>query len=84
MPNPPKNTDPEKNSPKKFRENLFGHENNKANAGEEEKDPLKKKTSWKNHNNWFVRSSARVGYTVWIVVMAVGLLLAFGVSLFLL
>lgn len=83
MPNPPKNNDPEKNSPKKFWENLY-NEKNRNDERDKEKDLLKDKTSWKDHNNWFVRSSARVGYTVWIVVMAVGLLLAFGVSVFLL
>lgn len=39
-----------------------------------------KKTAWKDHSNPIVRSIAKVGLWVWIVVMAVGLGLAFIVA----
>lgn len=41
-------------------------------------DPTKK--SWKEHNNPLIRGIAKVGLWVWIVVMAVGLGLAFLVA----
>lgn len=41
-------------------------------------------TPLREHDNSIVRFFARTGYTVWIIVMAVGLLLAFIVSFFLL
>ena len=40
-------------------------------------------TSLREHKNSTVRFFARTGYTVWIIVMVVGLILAFIVSLFL-
>lgn len=40
----------------------------------------KKSNSWKEHDNPIVRGIARVGLWVWIVVMAVGLGLAFLVA----
>lgn len=66
-----------------FEEDFFG----KGKKEERSKTPRpqdKKKKGFKNHENSFVRFFAKTGYTVWIIVMAVGLLLAFGVSLFLL
>lgn len=76
-PSRPKKTSDDKN-PKRFREKLF-------TEGEAKDENIKKKkTSLRQHKNPFIRTTARAGYTVWIVVMAVGLLLAFIVSLFLL
>ncbi len=48
-------------------------------------DPLNMKhlTPLREHENSIVRFFARTGYTVWIIVMTLGLLLAFIVSLFL-
>lgn len=47
-------------------------------------DPLNmKRPPLKDHSNRMVRGFAKTGYTVWIIVMAVGLFLAFVVSLFL-
>ncbi|CAN5294433.1 hypothetical protein BH23BAC2_BH23BAC2_10850 [soil metagenome] len=47
-------------------------------------DPLNmKRPPLKEHSNPVVRGFAKAGYTVWIIVMAVGLFLAFVVSLFL-
>lgn len=40
-------------------------------------------TPLREHDNSLVRFFARTGYTVWILVMVVGLILAFIVSLFL-
>ncbi len=37
----------------------------------------------KDHSNPMIRGFARTGYTIWIIVLAVGLFLAFVVSLFL-
>lgn len=67
-----------KENPKQFREKLF-HEEGKKKEGFD-----KEKVSLRQHKNPFIRTTARAGYTIWIVVMAVGLLLAFVVSLFLL
>lgn len=44
----------------------------------------KVRTSLKEHSNPLIRSFAKMGYTVWIIVMAVGMALAFIVALFLL
>lgn len=76
-PSRPKKTSDEQN-PKKIREKLFHEEEAKK------KEEDNKKTSLRKHKNPFIRTTARAGYTIWIVVMAVGLLLAFIVSLFLL
>lgn len=47
-------------------------------------DPLNMDlTPLREHKNSIVRFFARTGYTVWIIVMVVGLFLAFIVSLFL-
>lgn len=47
-------------------------------------DPLNmKRPPLKDHSNPMVRGFAKTSYTVWIIVMAVGLFLAFVVSLFL-
>lgn len=48
-------------------------------------DPLNMRwnSSLKDHNNRVVRGFARTSYTVWIVVMVLGLILAFIVGLFL-
>lgn len=43
----------------------------------------KGRRSLREHPNKVVRFFARAGFTVWIVVMVVGLLIAFAVSLFL-
>ncbi|MDT0686816.1 hypothetical protein [Autumnicola psychrophila] len=43
-----------------------------------------KKTSYRDHKNPVIRALSRTGYTVWIVVMAIGLILAFIVSVALL
>ena len=43
-----------------------------------------KKTSYKEHKNPIIRSIARTGYTVWLVVMGIGIVLAFIVSVFVL
>ncbi|MEP6262647.1 MAG: hypothetical protein ABJ092_13815 [Gillisia sp.] len=40
-------------------------------------------TPLRDHDNSVVRFFAKTGYTVWIIVMVVGLILAFIVSLFL-
>ncbi len=47
-------------------------------------EPVKKSTSLKDHKNPIVRGLAHAGFWVWIIVMAVGLGLAFIVSLALL
>ena len=41
------------------------------------------KTPLKDHKNPIIRGFARTGYTIWLVVMVVGLILAFIVSVFL-
>jgi hypothetical protein len=41
-------------------------------------------TSLREHPNKFIRFFARAGFTVWIIVMAIGLAIAFVVSVFLL
>lgn len=41
------------------------------------------KTPLKDHKNPIIRAFARTGYTIWIVVMVVGLTLAFIASIFL-
>lgn len=41
------------------------------------------KTPLKDHKNPIIRAFARTGYTVWIVVMVVGLTLAFIAAIFL-
>ncbi len=47
-------------------------------------DPLNmNRPPLKEHTNPMVRGFAKAGYTVWIIVLAVGLFLAFVVSLFL-
>lgn len=47
-------------------------------------DPLNmKRPPLKDHSNPMIRGFAKAGYTVWIIVLAVGLFLAFVVSLFL-
>jgi hypothetical protein len=47
-------------------------------------DPLNmNRPSLKDHSNPMIRGFAKAGYTVWIIVLAVGLFLAFVVSLFL-
>lgn len=47
-------------------------------------EPVKKSSSLKDHKNPLIRGFAHVGFWVWIIVMAVGLGLAFIVSLALL
>ncbi len=47
-------------------------------------DKKKQKTSLKKHRNPFIRGTAKAGYTVWIIIMVVGVSLAFIVSVFLL
>jgi hypothetical protein len=49
-----------------------------------EEEPVKKSSNLKDHKNPLIRGFAHVGFWVWISVMAVGLLLAFIVSLALL
>ncbi len=44
----------------------------------------KERTSLREHPNKFIRFFARAGFTVWIIVMVVGLSIAFVVSVFLL
>lgn len=44
----------------------------------------KKRTPLKEHSNPLVRSFAKTSYTVWVVVMAVGMFLAFVIAIFLL
>ncbi len=39
--------------------------------------------SLREHPNDIIRFFARAGFTVWVIVMVIGLLIAFGVSLFL-
>ena len=47
-------------------------------------DPLNmNRAPLKDHSNQMIKGFARAGYTVWIIVLAVGLFLAFVVSLFL-
>jgi len=47
-------------------------------------DPLNmQRPPLKNHSNPMIRGFAKTGYTIWIIVLAVGLFLAFVVSLFL-
>jgi len=60
--------------------------NKKPRVSSSKTDPLNMNhlTPLREHDNSIVRFFARTGYTVWIVVMAVGLLLAFIVSFFLL
>lgn len=60
--------------------------NKTSGAGNKEKSAENKKvkTSLKDHSNPLIRSIARVSYTVWLIVMAVGMSLAFIVALFLL
>ncbi|MFO7720437.1 MAG: hypothetical protein R6W85_08360 [Gillisia sp.] len=41
------------------------------------------KTPLNEHKNAIIRGLAKTGYTIWIVVMVVGLILAFIVSIFL-
>lgn len=47
------------------------------------KDPLNRedKKSWRKHDNAIVRFFAKTGFTVWIIVMAIGLGLAFFVGI---
>ena len=42
------------------------------------------KSSYKEHKNPIIRAIARTGYTVWLVVMGIGIVLAFIVSVFVL
>ncbi|CAM4146133.1 hypothetical protein [Gillisia limnaea] len=71
-------------------------ENARANKKNQDPIPNKKKrnrktdplnigfkTPLKEHKNPIIRGFAKTGYTVWIVVMVVGLTLAFVVALFL-
>ena len=62
------------------------NDRNKDERGKEPIIPSKKdkKTSYKNHRNKFIRVTARAGYTVWIIILVVGVSLAFIVSVFLL
>lgn len=47
-------------------------------------DPLNmQRPPLKDHSNRMVRGFAKTGYTIWIIVLAVGLFLAFVVGLFL-
>lgn len=47
-------------------------------------DPLNmQRPPLKDHSNPLIRNFAKTGYTIWIIVLAVGLFLAFVVSLFL-
>lgn len=47
-------------------------------------DPLNmNRPPLKDHSNPMIRGFAKTGYTIWIIVLAVGLFLAFVVSLFL-
>lgn len=47
-------------------------------------DPLNmNRPPLKDHSNPVIRGFAKTGYTIWIIVLAVGLFLAFVVSLFL-
>lgn len=47
-------------------------------------DPLNmQRPPLKDHSNRMIRGFAKTGYTIWIIVLAVGLFLAFVVSLFL-
>ncbi|MDT0648251.1 hypothetical protein RM545_16275 [Zunongwangia sp. F260] len=66
----------------KEREETIGRERSgrkSAASGEETK-----KTSYRDHKNPVIRALSRTGYTVWIIVMGIGLLLAFIVSVALL
>ena len=60
--------------------------NTEKNARRSKTDPLNMDhlTPLREHDNSIVRFFAKTGYTVWIIVMVVGLILAFIVSLFLL
>ncbi len=58
--------------------------NNPEKPKRSKTDPLNmKRPPLKDHSNPMVRGFAKTSYTVWIIVMAVGLFLAFVVSLFL-
>ena len=60
--------------------------NTEKKARRSKTDPLNMDhlTPLSEHDNSIVRFFAKTGYTVWIIVMVVGLILAFIVSLFLL
>ena len=70
------------NSPLGKKEPPLSSQGTKEQGATEE--PIKKSTNLKDHKNPFIRGFAHVGFWVWISVMAVGLLLAFIVSLALL
>lgn len=53
------------------------------NPAEEPENKKKESQSLRKHDNAFIRIFAKTGYTAWIIVMAVGLIMAFIVSLFL-
>ena len=71
----PLNEDRENNDP--AINSTSGPKNSKTDPLNMNRPPLK------DHSNPLVRKFAKTGYTIWIIVLAVGLFLAFVVSLFL-
>ena len=74
----------------KSEEDAFPKEENHATIPSKNKrnrktDPLNRgfKTPLKEHRNPLIRGFAKTGYTIWIVVMVVGLILAFIIAIFL-
>ncbi len=73
---------PEEN-PKPVKENLDPIPSKKKRNRKTDPLNIGFKTPLKDHKNPIIRGFARTGYTVWIVVMVVGLTLAFIAALFL-
>ncbi|MDT0648894.1 hypothetical protein [Autumnicola edwardsiae] len=71
------NSNPERDSENNFREERASR---RSAASKKKID----KTSYRKHKNPVIRALSKTGYTVWIVVMAIGLLMAFIVSVALL
>ncbi len=73
---------PEKNAPiNKEKQNPISYKKKRTRKT----DPLNIgfKTPLKEHKNPIIRGLARTGYTVWIVMMVVGVIMAFIVAIFL-
>ena len=61
-------------------------QNKTFGAGDKKSSAKNKKprTPLKEHSNPLVRSFAKMSYTVWVVVMAIGMFLAFVIAIFVL
>lgn len=66
------------------RDNIEPVTENPEKPSRSKTDPLNmQRPPLKDHSNPLIRNFAKTGYTIWIIVLAVGLFLAFVVSLFL-